>query len=66
MTISAEIVKLQTNLTNAYTAVENKQGVIPQDQNFDNLSAAIATIESGAEVEAEVSLEIDEINGESV
>lgn len=66
MTISAEIIKLQTNLTNAYTAVENKQGVIPQDQNFDNLSAAIATIESGAEVEAEVSLEIDEINGESV
>lgn len=66
MTISAEIIKLQTNLTNAYTAVANKEGTVPQDQNFDNLSAAIATIESGAEVEAEVSLEIDAINGESV
>lgn len=66
MTVNSEITKLQTNLTNAYTAVSNKQGSLPQDQNFDNLSAAIATITSGAEVEAEVSLEIDEINGESV
>lgn len=66
MTIANEVIKLQTNLTNSYTAVSNKQGSLPQDQNFDNLSAAIATITSGAEVEEEVSLEIDEINGESV
>ena len=66
MTVDSEITKLQTNLANAYTAVATKEGVIPQDQNFDNLSAAISTITSGVEVEAEVSIEIDEINGESI
>ena len=66
MAVSTEITKLQTNLANAYTAVATKEGTIPQDQNFDNLSAAISTITSGAEVEAEVSIEIDEINGESI
>lgn len=66
MAVDTEITKLQTNLTNAYNAVKNKDGVIPQDKNFDNLSAAISTITSGSDVEAQVSLEIDEINGESI
>jgi len=66
MAVSTEITKLQTNLTNAYNAVASKDGVIPQDKNFDNLSASISTITSGAEVETEVSAEVDAINGEVI
>lgn len=66
MAVSTEITKLQTNLTNAYNAVASKDGVIPQDKNFDNLSASISTITSGAEVEAEASAEVDAINGEVI
>lgn len=66
MSIDNEITKLQTNLANAYTAVAIKEGTIPQDQNFDNLSAAISTITSGSEVEAKVSADLDIINGESI
>lgn len=66
MSVDSEITKLQTNLTNSYTAVSNKAGTLPQHKNFDNLSTAISTIESRPEVEAEVSVEIDEINGEVV
>lgn len=66
MSIDNEITKLQTNLANAYTAVATKEGTIPQDQNFDNLSAAISTITSGSEVEAKVAADLDIINGESI
>ena len=66
MSIETELTKLQTNLANAYTAVATKEGTIPQDQNFDNLSAAISTITSGSEVESEISTEIDLINGENI
>ena len=66
MTVSIEIEKLKENLSNAYTVVSIKNGTIPQDKNFDNLSAAINTIVSGEQVEQIVSLEIDNINGEIV
>ena len=66
MSIETELTKLQTNLANAYTAVATKEGTIPQNQNFDNLSAAISTITSGSEVEAKVSADLDTINGESI
>ena len=46
MTIASEITKLNTNLTNAYTAVDSKGGTLPQAQNFDNLATAIASIPS--------------------
>ena len=48
MTIASEITKLNTNLTNAYSAVSNKGGTLPQAQNFDNLSTAISSIPSGS------------------
>ena len=66
MSVDSEMEKLQLNLTNSYAAVSNKSGVLPQAKNFDNLSAAINTIVDGTKVEADVSLEIDEINGESI
>ena len=47
MTIASEITKLNTNLTNAYTAVDDKGGTLPQAQNFDNLATAISSIPSG-------------------
>lgn len=47
MTISSELTKLNTNLTNSYTAVSGKGGTIPQTQNFDNLADAISSIPSG-------------------
>ena len=48
MTIASEITKLNTNLTNAYTAVNAKGGTLPQAQNFDNLATAISSIPSGS------------------
>ena len=47
MSISDEIEKLQDNLENSYTAVENKGGTLPENQCFDNLPDAIGTIETG-------------------
>lgn len=47
MTIASELTKLNTNLTNAYTAVDDKGGTLPSAQNFDNLATAISSIPSG-------------------
>ena len=46
MTIASEITKLNTNLTNAYTAVNGKGGTLPLALNFDNLATAISSIPS--------------------
>ena len=47
MTIASELTKLNTNLTNSYTAVSGKGGTLPSAQNFDNLATAISSIPSG-------------------
>ena len=44
MTIASEILKLNTNLQNSYTAISSKGGTLPAHQNFDNLSTAISSI----------------------
>ena len=44
MTIANEITKLQTNLADSYTAVDNKGGTLPASENFDNLATAIDSI----------------------
>lgn len=46
MTIASEITKLNNNLTNCYTAITNKGGVLPASQNFDNLANTIVNIPS--------------------
>lgn len=48
MTIANEITKLNTNLTDSYTACENKGATMPTDQNFDNLSDCINSITTGS------------------
>lgn len=47
MTISDEIQKLQTNLTNSYSACKEKGATLPASQNFDNLSNTISSISFG-------------------
>ena len=44
MTIATELTKLQTNLANSYTAVDNKGGTLPASENFDSLPTAINSI----------------------
>lgn len=47
MTIASEITKLNTNLTNSYTACSNKGATLPASQNFDNLASTISAIPAG-------------------
>lgn len=44
MSVATEISKLQTNLMDAYSSIESKGGTLPENQNFDNLSASIESI----------------------
>lgn len=44
MSISNEIQKLQTNLTNSYEACNDKGATMPASQNFDNLADCIDSI----------------------
>lgn len=47
MAISDKLTKLTTDITDAYTAVDNKGGTIPTDKNTENLPAAINSITGG-------------------
>lgn len=47
MTIASEITKLNTNLTNSYTACNNKGATMPANRNFDNLATCISSITTG-------------------
>ena len=44
MTIATELTKLETNLSNAYEALENKGATISGNKNFDNLSIDVESI----------------------
>ena len=48
MTIASEITKLNTNLTNSYTACQSKGATMPVNQNFDNLATCIDSIQTGS------------------
>lgn len=45
MSIASEITRINTNIANSYTAVDNKNGTLPQTQNSANLATAINSIE---------------------
>lgn len=45
MAISDRLTKLTTDITSAYTSIDNKGGTIPSDKNTDNLHTAIDSIE---------------------
>lgn len=47
MSIATAITNLQGKIANAYTAIQEKGGTLPQVQNAANLSATIADIPSG-------------------
>lgn len=47
MSIATSLTKLETDITNAYDAVQIKGGTIPSDKNTNNLSTAISSISGG-------------------
>lgn len=47
MSIATNLEKLETDITNAYDAVQTKGGTIPSDKNTENLSTAISSISGG-------------------
>ena len=47
MSIASELTKLETDITNAYDAVQTKGGTIPSDKNTNNLATAINSISGG-------------------
>ena len=44
MSVNSELTDLATYLSNAYTAISNKGGTIPQNKNMYNLADAISSI----------------------
>ena len=47
MSIATKLTKLETDITNAYSAINTKSGTIPQNKNTENLATAINSIPSG-------------------
>lgn len=47
MSIQNEIYRITNNVADAYAAVEEKGGSVPEEANSDNLAEAIRSIESG-------------------
>lgn len=50
MSIQSEITRINTNIANAYSAVQTMGGTLPATQNSANLPAAIASITNGITV----------------
>lgn len=57
MSISNEIQKLQTNLTNSYEACNDKGATMPASQNFDNLADCIDSIPTGSNLKYTIVIE---------
>ena len=58
MTIATEISKLQENLANAYSTIEEKGATLPSAQNFDNLATTISSIPSATSYTAGTGIDI--------
>ena len=58
MTITTEISKLQENLANAYSTIEEKGATLPSAQNFDNLATTISSIPSATSYTAGTGIDI--------
>ena len=50
MAISDKINSIKTHIGNAYTAIEEKGGMIPPNKNCENLKTAIESISAGSEL----------------
>lgn len=57
MSVATELEALQTNLNNAYDAIEAKGGTLPENKNAENLADAITSISSGGGVVVPVTKE---------
>ena len=49
MSIASKLEKLELDITNAYDAIEDMGGTVPQNKNTNNLDTAIRSIPSGSE-----------------
>ena len=47
MSIASEITRINTNISNAYTACNNKGATMPVTQNSENLATTISSISTG-------------------
>lgn len=47
MSISSEINRIKSNIANAYSSIEEKGGILPENQNSDNLAESIDSISVG-------------------
>lgn len=48
MSIATNLQKLETDITNAYSAINTKGGTIPANKNTNNLASAISSISTGS------------------
>ena len=53
-TIKAAILALKSRIADAYTAISNKGGTLPQTQDSANLATAIASIPSGGTIKTKI------------
>lgn len=65
MSIANKMAKLETDINNAYTAINNKGGIIPNHKNTENLAAAISSISGSASLQTK-SITISENGNTSV
>ena len=47
MSITSEITRIKTNISNAYTELKNKNATIPSVENSEGLASSIASIQTG-------------------
>lgn len=65
MSIATELEALNTNIKNAYDAIDTKGGTIPQNKNMVNLPTSIASIPSGGGGGIGIPRELDQ-NGKMI
>lgn len=61
MSVSSEISRIKANISNAYTACENKGATLPQTRNSANLAATINAISAGTEVITETYSQVNAV-----
>lgn len=64
MSVVSEIERIKTNITNAYTALEEKGATIPTERNSANLRSVVATIPTGGGSEVTKGLIINECDSD--
>ena len=63
MSIATNLQKLETDITNAYSAIQTKGGTIPSDKNTNNLATAINSISGGGDAVIEKDVNFYDYDG---